>query len=142
MHQEETTMENPDQAQETQHVEKKNEPKTNPVQDARVKRPVAMIQYPPTPPAIKETEASIRTVIRPINLEEDSGDHSDDDEFHDSITQVEPEDDKLSGTESAIDTKARPKNLDRELKNLQSINPPGSSEFAQRTSGTCVHLPA
>ena len=97
MHQEETTMENPDQAQETQYVDQANEPETNPVQDARLKRPVATIQYPPTPPAIKETEASTRTINRPINLEEDSEGHSDDDEFHDSITQMEPDDVKLAG---------------------------------------------
>ena len=86
MHQEETTMENPDQTQDGRSLGRIIEPETNSVQDARVTRPVGMIQYPPTPPIIKETEASIRTVIRPINLEEDCGDHSDDDEFHDSIT--------------------------------------------------------
>ena len=141
MHQEETTMENPDQAQETQHVDQKNDPETNPVQDARLKRPVATIKYPPTPPTMKETEASTRTIHRPINLEEDSEGHSDDDEFHDSLTQMEPENDKLSGAETITENKAQPKKLDRELKNLRSINPPGSSEIVQGTYGTRIRLP-
>ena len=97
MHQEETTMENPDQAQETQHVDQKNEPETNSAQGSRIRRSVATIQYPPTPPTIKETDASTRTMIRPINVEEDSEGHSDHDEFHDSITHMEPEGDKLAG---------------------------------------------
>ena len=54
---------------------------------------------------------------------------------------MEPDKDTLSGAESMIETKIRPKNLDRELKNLQSINPPGSSEFVQGMSGTRVGLP-
>ena len=141
MHQEETTMENPDQARETQPVDQKNEPATNPVQDARLKRPVATIKYPPTPPTIKETEASTRTIHRPINLEEDSEGHSDDDEFHDSLTQMEPKEDKLSDAETTTKRKAQPKKLDRELKNLRSINPPGSSEIAQGMSGTRIRLP-
>ena len=119
MHQEKTTMENPDQTQDTRSVGQMNEPETNPVQEACVKRPVATIKYPPTPPTIKETEASSRATIRPINLEEGTEEHSDDDEFHDSLTQIQVEDDKLSGTETAVEIKARPKKIDRELKNLR-----------------------
>ena len=77
MHQQETVMDNPNPSHE--------------------ERPGAIIKYPLTPPTITETETSTRTTIRPINLEEDTGEHSDDDEFHDSITQMEPDDVKLSG---------------------------------------------
>ena len=87
MHQEEITMDHPDQTQDTGYVDQTNEPETNPVQEARMKRPVATIKYLPTPPTIKETEASTRTTTRPINLGEDVGEHSDGDEFHDSLTQ-------------------------------------------------------
>ena len=116
MHQEENTMENLDQTQQKRYLDQSNEPETNPVQEVRVKRPAAVIKYPPTPPTMKDTEASTRATIQSINLEQDAGERSDDDEFHDSITQMEPEDDKLSSSETAIETKARPKNLDRELK--------------------------
>ena len=134
-------MDNLDQTQEKLYVDQTNEPETNPLQEVRIKRPAAIIKYPPTPPTIKETEASTRTIHRPINLEEDSEGHSDDDEFHDSLTQMEPNDDKLSDTETNTESKAQPKKLDRELKNLRSINPPGSSEVVQGTAGTRIRLP-
>ena len=141
MHQEGNTLDNLDQTQEKRYLDQTNEPETNPVQEVRIKRPAAVIKYPPTPPTMKDTEASTRATIQSINLEQDAGERSDDDEFHDSITQMEPEDDKLSSSETAMETKARPKNLDRELKNLRSINPPGSSEVVQGTAGTRIRLP-
>ena len=104
-------MENPDQTQDTRSMGQVNEVESNQIQEAHIKRPVATIQYPPTQPTIKETEAITRKIHRPTHLEEDSEDHSDDDEFHDSITQMEPDDDKLAGTEPMIETKTRLKNL-------------------------------
>ena len=41
----------------------------------------------------------------------------------------------------STEPKAQPKNLDRELKNLKSINPPGSAEVVQGTSGTRIRIP-
>ena len=119
MHQEETTMENPDQTQETRHVNQLMEPETNPVQVALRRRPVANIIYPPTPPTIKEVDVSTRTKVGQISLEEALGDHSDGNGPDDSIMvgtimvgSLEPEKQDTPAAELPTKPKAQPKNFD------------------------------
>ena len=148
MHQEETTMENPDQTQEKQCVDQTSAPETNPVQEVRIQRPAAIIKYPPTPPMIKESDMSTRTMFRQTSLEEALEDHSDGNGLDDSIMvgtimvgRLDQEQRNPPTAKLSTEPKAQPKNLDRELKNLKSINPPGSAEVVQGTSGTRIRLP-
>ena len=78
-------MDNLDQTQEKRHVDQTNAPETNPVQEVRIQRPSAIIKYPPTPPMIKESDMSTRTMFRQTSLEEALEDHSDGNGLDDSI---------------------------------------------------------
>ena len=148
MHQEGNTMDNLDQTQEKRYVDQTNAPETNPVQEVRIQRPAAIIKYPPTPPMIKESDMSSRTMFRQTSLEEALEDHSDGNGLDDSIMvgtimvgRLDQEQRNTPAAKLSTEPKAQPKNLDRELKNLKSINPPGSAEVVQGTSGTRIRIP-
>ena len=91
---------------------------------------------------------STRTMFRQTSLEEALEDHSDGNGLDDSIMvgtimvgRLEPEKQNSPAAKLPTKPKVQPKNLDRELKNLRSIKPPGNSEMAQGTSSTRIRMP-